>query len=158
MIEVDKNLYVGSQADLEKLPERGTWAICHAAKEPFHREALGYKTAGAPKTDAEYLFARRGNRLCLNLVDVDDPAYVSPVLMKAAIAFIAEHVKARRVLVHCNQGASRGPGVAMAYMAPELPANFDDAERAFRQLYPSYLPKNGMRMYLMNNWHILSKT
>jgi len=158
MIEVMPKLWVGSDQDYHGLRPAEAWAVVHASKEPYHREALGYKTLGAPKAHLEYLVALRGNRLCLNMVDIDDPKWISPFMINSAISFIQERLKSNwSVLVHCNQGGSRGPGVAMAYMAHVLPPEFDEAEREFTKLYPAYAPRAGIRGYLMNNWDLLSK-
>lgn len=150
---VAPGLFVGSQTDWEGLPEDHGMAVVHAAKEPFHRQALGYAGRGAPKDDPEYLFARRGDRLIMNLVDVADPAYVSRELIDAAVEFIAEQrADGRQVLCHCNQGRSRSPTIAMLVMAKSLPAKFEDAEEAFREIYPAYEPANGMREFARMNW------
>src|SRR6185369_59606 len=151
MHEVSKNLWVGSQHDLTNLPE--DWSVVHAAKEPWHREAVGYTTQGAPVQHPEYLVALRGNRLCLNLVDADDPKFIHSGVMRQAINFIAEQLALdTQVLVHCNQGGSRGPGVAMAYLAPQLDREFEAAEQTFIKLYPNYAPHPGMRGWLRSNW------
>jgi hypothetical protein len=158
MILVQKQLFVGDQLDASKVLATkawndGKWAIVHACKEPYHRQALGYTTNGAPKGHPEYLVARRNRRLCLNLIDVDDYRWIPDAVIEAAIAFIHEQLsEGRKVLVHCNQGHSRGPGVAMAFLAPMLPADFDTAEHVFHLWYHDYQPKQGIRGWLMQNW------
>jgi hypothetical protein len=109
MIEILGNLFVGNQDDYEfSVKRQDGWAVVHACKEPYHRQALGYKTQGAPKTHPEYLIARRGERLILNLVDADNPAYIPAEIIDAALAFIHEQLASeRRVLVHCNQVYSK---------------------------------------------------
>jgi len=70
MIEVYLNLFVGDQSDYEiNVATQEGWAVVHACKEPYHRQALGYRVRGAPKDHPEYLVARRGNRLILNIVE-----------------------------------------------------------------------------------------
>ncbi len=156
MIEVAKGLYVGSDTDYKMLPQKHLWGIVHCAKEPYHREALGYKTQGAPKVHPEYLVARRGDRLCLNLVDTDNAEFISGLLVGEAIRFIdTQLTPSHKVLVHCNQGQSRGPGIALAYMAPNLPSTFTAAEAAFKRLYPPYAPRAGIRGWLEANWETL---
>src|ERR1035437_3624457 len=116
MIEVLSNLFVGSQDDEVSIHGQSGWFVVHACKEPYHRQALGYSGRAAPKNHPEYLIARRDNRLVLNLVDADDPAYIPAEIMDVAVTFIHEHLSAgRRVLVHCNQGLSRSPAIAMLY-------------------------------------------
>lgn len=155
MIEVAPNLWVGSDADYENLDWTGDFAVCHSAKEPHHRRALGYSGRGAPKDHPEYLFAERaeGKALMLNLVDVHEPEWIRPEIIDKALEWIAAHREAgRRVLVHCNQGGSRAPVIAMLALAKTLPAKFTDAEAQFLDVYPYYCPANGMRQYAMDNW------
>ncbi len=117
MIEVYNNLYVGSQFDYDSSVRfQSGWAIVHACKEPYHREALGYKTNGAPKDHPEYLIAKRGNRLILNLVDVDKVDYIANSIIDEALTFINTNLSNDlKVLVHCNQGRSRSAGIAMLF-------------------------------------------
>jgi hypothetical protein len=56
MIEVYSKLFVGDELDYErKVSHQTGWATVHACKEPYHREALGYSSRGAPKDHPEYL-------------------------------------------------------------------------------------------------------
>ena len=157
MIEVHTGLFVGSQDDYEfNVKLQSGWRVVHACKEPYHRQALGYSGRAAPKTHPEYLTARRGDRLILNLVDADDPSFFAPVIFDTAIEFIREGLAtSRKVLVHCNQGESRGPGVAMLYLGRRtgrLPVEYARAEVAFRVLYPSFKPSAGVRGFLQAHW------
>lgn len=155
MIEVATSLFVGDQGDYEALEARGLWdwVIVHACKEPHHRQAVGYSGRGAPKDHPEYLIARRDNRLILNLVDADDPAYIPKEIIDAAVSFIRDNMIRYKVLVHCNQGASRAPTIAMLAIAPSLSADFLTAEEKFSaELYQPYMPKNGMRSFAQTHW------
>jgi len=158
-------LNVGNQVDYVELASKierdpalaEQWSIVHAAKEPHHREMLGYTGRAAPKDHAEYLFGYRGNRLVLNLVDVDDPAYVNVSVIDAAVDFIHLHINEKRnVLVHCNVGQSRSPTIAMLYLTSQgllPPADFEFAEAEFkRSYYPNYAPARGMREFARSNW------
>lgn len=59
MKEVFKNLYVGNQQDYETSTfTYSEWAFLLAAKEPWHRRALGYTGRAADKNDPEYLMAK----------------------------------------------------------------------------------------------------
>lgn len=160
MLQVAPYLHVGSEADYKTLVDitlsavlADKWAIVHACKEPHHREMLGYEGRAAPKDDPEYLFGIRGNRLVLNLVDAADSAYVPKAIVDAALAFIAANLGGgRHILVHCNQGRSRSPVIAMLYLAPGLTPEFDAAETAMRAIYPDYDPAAGMRGFAKANW------
>lgn len=158
MIEVYPNLFIGAEDDYERTVKfQSEWSIVHACKEPYHRQLLGYTGRGAPKEHPEYLKARRGNRLFLNLVDVDDPAYIAKEIIDAAMSFISEGLNSGgKVLVHCNLGESRGPSIGLLYLAAHtelLPkTSLDNAEIAFHKIYPMYSPKQGIREFLRMNW------
>jgi len=158
MIEVYPNLYIGTQDDYERIVKlQSGWWIVHACKEPYHRQLLGYTGRGAPKGHPEYLLARRDKRLFLNLVDVENPAYVAKEIIDAAMSFIAEGLKSdEKVLVHCNLGESRGPSIGLLYLAAYsdvLPkTSLCDAEIDFLKIYPMYAPKRGIREFLRMNW------
>lgn len=159
MIEVAHRLFVGSQQDEAKVRGAPGWYIVSAAKEPHHRQALGYVTRGAPRDHPEYLWARRDNHLILNLVDVADPAYISPEIIDIALSAIDAALtkdEDQRVLVHCNQGGSRGPTIAMLYLrkfSHEFDGmDFDQAVAEFTKLYPPYAPASGMAEYARQHW------
>ena len=149
MIEVAPRLWVGSQADYER--KRPAWPIVQACKEPYHRKALGYTTRGAPKDSPEYLFCYRGKRLILNIVDVDDPQFISAAGVDEAVGFVRRQ-RGVDVLIHCNQGRSRSPSIAMLALAGDLPETFDDAETIMRRLYPPYDPARGVHEFARANW------
>jgi len=149
---------VGSEMDYEKVVRhQDGWWVIHACKEPYHRQLLGYRGRGAPKIHPEYLMAERGNRLFLNLVDADDPAFIPKQIMDASLRFIKNALQTGgRVLVHCNEGESRSPAIGLLYLATYTDAiprrSLADAETRFRQLYPAYSPKGGMRGFLLVHW------
>ena len=117
MIEIAPNLHVGSDQDARHLS--GVWAVVHAAKEPWHREVVGYAPGrGAPADHPERLVARRGRHLYLNLVDVPRPNWIADSILDAAIEHTREYQQ-MPVLIHCNQGLSRSPWLA-ALVAHEL--------------------------------------
>jgi len=159
MIEVYPSLFVGDENDYEfNVAAQEGWAVVHACQEPYHRQALGYRGRGAPKHHPEYLVACRANRLILNIVDVDNPTFFDKGMIDAALGFIDEALaQGSRVLIHCNQGESRSPAIALLYMAARLGAlpteSLQAAEDQFRALYPGYNPKPGIRGHLHQYWH-----
>lgn len=158
MIEICKNLFVGDQNDYEfNVKTHDRWAVIHACKEPYHRQALGYSGRAASKDHPEYLFTIRGNRLILNLVDVDNPDWISPIIVDKAIEFIDEARRnSKKVLLHCNQGMSRSAGIGFLYLAHIgvfKDMSFEDAEVQYRSIYPPYNPARGMREFIKMNWN-----
>lgn len=158
MIEVSSGLFVGGEVDYEReVKKQPGWHVVHACKEPYHRQLLKYTGRGAPKDHPEYLLAERGNRLFLNIVDVEDPAYINKGMIDHAMGFVHGAMKAgSKALIHCNQGESRGPSIGLLYLAAHTDAlpvgTFEEAEAAFRRIYPSYNPKRGIRGFIQANW------
>ena len=117
MKEITDNLFIGSQEDYElNVKFQPDWFVIHACKEPYHRQALGYTGRAVANTHPEYLIAERGNRLILNLVDVEDPKYIVKEIIDKAILTIDEKIKAKKILVHCNQGMSRSATIGLLYL------------------------------------------
>lgn len=112
MIQVHPNLFVGDQDDYDlDVAHRDGWAVVHACKEPYHRDALGYTGRGAPQDHPEYLVARRGNRLMLNIVDANNPAFFDKTMIDAALDFIDEALEeGTQVLSTPSLLVRRSPG------------------------------------------------
>jgi len=154
-VEVATGLWVGADGDYGAMREREGWSYLHAAKEPWHREMVGYLTKSAPE-GPERLFARRENRMALNLIDVrklgpGGETYTPAEVIRAGLSFLAERLYAgERVLVHSNHGHSRAPGLALLYLQQSgaLPADYEAAAAAFRRLYPAFEPHIGIETYL----------
>ncbi len=158
MVEIHPNIHVGDEEDYYSIANKSDgWAVVHACKDPFHRKALGYTGRAASKEHPEYLVARRGDRLMLNIIDVSNPAFFATKMIYAAMDFIDEALsKGRKVLIHCNQGESRGPSLALLYMAARLDVltkdSYELAEQSFREMYPRFKPGRGIREHLKQNW------
>jgi hypothetical protein len=168
MREVFLNLYCGNDQDwliLEKEFIGGTfvdqptqnWTVVHAAKEPCHRQFVGYTGRGCPKESPEYLWAERGNRLALNIVDAPKPEFFDKSMIDKALDFIDEKLKAgMKVLVHCNQGESRSPSLALLYLIERgliIGKTLEDCEAVFMKIYPEYNPGAGMRGFVKEHWN-----
>lgn len=155
MQEIVFNFHVGNCEDYEKIKNEKGWFFVAACKEPYHRQALGYKTKGAPKDNPEYLYCIRDNMLILNLIDADNPKWISDVVIDVALDVIEESLATgKKVLVFCNQGKSRSATIAML-MLRELDLineDFEQAEIEFRDMYPNYEPNNGMREFAKKKW------
>lgn len=91
----------------------------HACKEPAHRERVGYTTRGAPKgKDYLYVYDVGENRrdLYLNLVDGRSMANMPLEIFETAIDVISEGIKdGFEIVVYCNKGESRSPGIVLLY-------------------------------------------
>jgi predicted protein tyrosine phosphatase len=163
MREVYTNLYCGSEQDLlnSVLSFGPDIAILHAAKEPFHRKFVGYTGRGAPKGHPEYLWAERGNRLALNIVDAPDPKYFAKEMIDKGLDFIGQKLnEGYKVLVHCNEGMSRSPSICLLYLIKHgiiKGDTLEDCEAEFMKVYPEYNPGAGMRGFVKQNFAVYRK-
>lgn len=158
MIEIYKNVFVGNELDYEaNVRHQNGWGVVHACKEPYHRQTIGYTGRACAKTHPEYLLAKRGDRLILNLVDVEDPSWVSPIIVDETMKFLDDEIKrGLKVLIHCNQGLSRSAGLGLLYLAhigQYHNMDFVTAENMYKKIYPLYQPAGGIRGYCINNWN-----
>ena len=155
MEEVLTNLYVGDTGDCTGANTSG-WAIIHACKDPCHRRIVNY-TNNLPQEHPHYLVHKKDNHLALNMVDMEkelSPKYTNPI-MQAAMRFIEENIDKHKILIHCNQGMSRSPSIALLYMARLGVINnqsYREAAIDFKIKYTDYNPGNGIAAYLVNNW------
>ncbi|WP_026789804.1 phosphatase [Pleomorphomonas oryzae] len=156
MIEIHSNLFVGDEKDEQHLCREPGWFFIHACKDPYHRRAVGYTGRGAPKDHPEYLIAHRDGHLFLNLVDTNDVAYVPMEIVEAALEAIHRNLGTTKVLLHCNQGQSRSPSIALLYLRRHTNRfagmAFVEALQTFQLLYPPYSPARGMADYVRLNW------
>ncbi len=155
-IEVWPRLFVGNQNS----SINGFDFIVQAAKEPWHRDALGYKGAAAPKDHPEYLSAYRDNRLILNLVDPNTSAFIPEKLMSQARIDIAQKLaldKKDKILIQCNKGESRAPSIALSFMFNWTRWATDGGffshgplkvMTEFKKIYPLFNPSKGFTEYL----------
>ena len=159
MIEVGKNIYVGSDADCF-WDNRNGWAVIHACKT-CHKRRVGY-SGNLGQSHPCYLIRKDQNHLFLNLVDMDRtlmPVFTSPIV-RAAMEFIRENIPAKKILIHCNEGHSRAPSVALLYLAREstIPKScYEKAKEEFLRIYPMYSPAKGIESYMRQYWSDLMK-
>lgn len=149
MKEIYRGLWIGDDSDVDKAREKN-WAIVHACKngDHSHRSLLNYDSAAAPH-NSEYLTAKRGKELYLNMVDSDSDKFIPTEMVDEAIKFIREHLeKSEHVLVHCNRGESRSAGIGLLtlYELGKLPKN--RAISTFKKLYSKYAPSKGVESFI----------
>ena len=156
MVEVYPNLWVGNQESFTLIHNQLGWVTVHACKEPYHRRALGYTGRSAPKSHPEYLVALMGSEMSLNMIDADNPAYIPKDLVDRALEFISDNLnKSLKVLLHCNQGMSRSPGIALLFLARNgkfSGLSYDQAKVEFQKIYPDFFPAGGMDGFCRFNW------
>jgi hypothetical protein len=150
------NLFVGNQAYYENQDFDDRWAFVLAAKEPWHRSAIGYTGRACDKTHPEYLMARRDNKLILNLVDAPKAEFFDKRIIDAALEFIDERLKlGLMVFIACNEGKSRSASICMLYLIKHrfiIGDSLEDYEAEFLKIYPEYNPGTGMRGFVKEHW------
>lgn len=156
MKEIFQNLYVGNQIDFANGSFSDDFSFLLAAKEPFHRSAIGYKGRALDKTHPEYLKAYRENKLILNLVDAPKSIFFDKGLIDSALDFIGEELgKDRKVLIVCNEGRSRSASIGLLWLLKEGHIKGDtleDVEAEYMKLYPNYNPGKGIRDFVKENF------
>ena|ERR1035441_2128210 len=158
MIEIIKNLWLGSDKDNEAAASKG-WPILVAAKAgPWgHASALGYTSKGAPK-DHTYYFVDKGTVRHLNLIDPDSPQLIPKQVINAGLEFIKKYQEEDvPMLAHCNHGKSRSPSLVLAYLRTigEMPNGFLQSEKKFKTIYEPYDPGQGIKAFIQFNWRNL---
>lgn len=155
------SLHVGGDDAVHDIPAGEMWAIVHAAKLPWHKAALAHSGHAAPKDHPEYLVARRDSEfrseLMLNMIDVEDARFFHPDMIARALDFMSASLEAGTpTLCHCNLGQSRGPGMALLWLARNDPdyagLSLVEGEARFVERYPNYGPRNGIRTVIAEGW------
>lgn len=155
MTVVYPNLYIGAEQECNFTPST-EWAVIHACKNPCHVRAVGYR-GSLPSSHPNYLILEKTGHLFLNMVDMEQallPVYADPI-MKAAMAFISRRIIEQKILIHCNQGVSRSPSIALLYLAHIghiSKDSYSEASGDFLKLYPVFNPGRGISLYMNNHW------
>lgn len=153
MIKVYERLFVGTEFDCRTGDY--FWAVVHACKSPCHQSAVGYR-GNLPSTHPHYLVLEITIDLYLNIIDPPGPLF-KPELFISFMRFAAKHWDdGHNLLIHCNQGESRAPSLAMLFMAKHIHAidssGFDTAKAHFIRIFPGYAPGAGIQLYLRQHW------
>jgi protein-tyrosine phosphatase len=97
------------------------------------------------------------SNLYLNMIDPSVPLFMPPLFSEFLRFARAQWNGGKHVLIHCNQGESRAPSLALLFLAKvpgALPAeSFDVAKQAYLRLDPVYSPGQGIQTYLREHWN-----
>jgi hypothetical protein len=150
MRRLDERLYTGDLGDC--FEGAASWAVVHACRHPcFLRAARRLGASGESLTHLE-----EGPNLYLDLIDAPARYFSAPPL-EAFLSFACHHwSRGAGLLIHCNQGMSRGPSLALLFLAQRLTVlpsgSYDEASAAFSRLLPEYSPGEGIRSFLREHW------
>lgn len=141
------NLFLGSKLDFENLFDKQEWAIVHACKSYFDKLQHSIITGNR--------VVKLNNDLYINWQDLEGVEGFEVSDFINAMNFIDDHIKVRRVLVHCDWGQSRSATLAMVYLSKRLqllPDNFFDAVAEFKVIYPNYHLPSGISKFVNKYW------
>jgi hypothetical protein len=158
MIEIHERVFVANELACTR--GNSGLAIVHACKSPCHQRGIGY-SGSLPKTHPNYLVLEQDYDLFLNIIDPPVPLFI-PQLFTSFLSFATKHwEEGKRLLIHCNQGESRAPSMALLFLAKGLSAinksSYQAARKEFETLYPQYNPGRGIETYFTQNWSILGE-
>lgn len=157
MREILANLFVGGEGDCQ--PARPGRGVVHACKYPCHARAVGYR-GSLRKDHPQYLAYEHGGNLYLNLIDPPVPLF--QLASFTTYLEFAERVwfEGGELLIHCNQGHSRAPALALLLLA-RVPSGrgcldnvfYDQAVLEFDARFPHcYQPGQGIQLFLREHW------
>jgi hypothetical protein len=156
----DIPLFVGSKEEYITARQRGMKIVCclnRANGFVSHQSVVGWKGRGCDPTHPHYLFKRDEDAIYLNMIDAEDPRYISHEMVNAALKFIHENIQSgSEVFVYCSLGESRSPSIALMYLLEsKLIEASPDAFRVFKnEYYINYKPKRGNFLYIKRRWGI----
>lgn len=135
-------------------------AVVHACKSPCHQRALGY-SGKLQDTHPNYLVLETDNDLFLNIIDPPVPLFMPP-LFSRFLDFSNKHWhNGQELLIHCNQGESRAPSLALLFLAKGVSVISDEsyaaARRDFERTFQRYNPGKGIETYFSKNWEMLGR-
>lgn len=157
------NLYYCNSEEYNNIPCKDTVSFLFCAKNPFHKEIVGYEKK-CEKEHPEYLVAYRPNQhlMALNMVDAPTPEYFSDKMVLAGLEFIdKELAKGREVVVVCNKGESRSTTMCLMYMMKDGAFDFQMTHSQvfmeFSKVAKTWNPRNGILQYCIEYWNKLKK-
>lgn len=153
MIKVQERVYVGNETDCRVGDDE--WAVVHACKSPCHQRAVGYR-GSLPQDHPHYLVFQQGTDLYLNLVDPQVPLFMAQSFTSFLAFARVQLNEGRKILIHCNQGESRAPSLALLLLAKLVCSISNDSYKAaradFEALFTGYYPGMGIQKYLADHW------
>ena len=164
MKEIYENVYIGNEQDYYSITDIANWAVLHCCKNPFHCNFVGYRGNLSP-SHPDYALKRINNEMALNLVDMDKFSVnyldFNRKMFEEAFEFLDEYRKEGcKILIHCNQGESRGPTLGMLYVARFGAfhySGFNDSVKELLKIYPTYNPKRNIYMTVALLWDYFVK-
>lgn len=153
-------LFVGRKEEYQSAVQRGMSIVCalnRADGFQTHQSVVGWKGRGCDPSSPYYLFIRYQDEIYLNMIDAEDPKYISDIMINAALDFIHKHLSNdKEVFIYCSLGESRSPSLALIYLLEYgLIERSQDTFNIFKnEYYPFYNPKMGNLLYIRRRFMI----
>ena len=113
MVTVHDRLYIGDEGTCR--PGSTLLAVVHACKSPCHQRSVGYTGSLSPM-HPNYLVLRNPYDLYLNIIDPPVPLFKIETFVQFLLFAGEHHDRGASVLIHCNQGESRAPTLALLFL------------------------------------------
>lgn len=149
MFEITKNIYVSSIDGCVRGSSGLT--VVHACKHPCYVDSSSI----LPAFTYLNLYNSDQYDLYMNIVDSSLPNFNLELIMRFLEFGTEVIVNGRELLIHCNEGKSRAPALAMLLMARLgliSPESYGSAFCEFIVMCPFYRPGSGIRLFLSRNW------
>ena len=150
-------LYVGTKEEYNNAVAQGMKIVCalnRATGFVTHQSKVGWEGRGCNKDNPNYLYKEEENAIYLNMIDGNNPDYVSDKMIDAALIFIRRNLEENnKVFVYCSLGESRSPSIALMYLLEYGHIKKEAALQKFKEdYYPNYFPKDGNKFYILRRW------
>jgi predicted protein tyrosine phosphatase len=153
MVKIDSRLFIGAVDDCRTGTEQ--LAVVHACKSPCHQQAVGYR-GSLPASHPNYLVLQQEHDLYLNIIDPPVPLFKAETFERFLVFARTKYDSGASLLIHCNQGESRAPSLALLFLAKHIGklsnTSYMDAKHAFEKTFPAYQPGLGIQQFLASNW------
>ncbi len=151
------NLYVGTKEEYSNAIAKDMKIVCalnRASNYVTHQSAVGWTGRGCNPDHPYYLYKETEEAIYLNMIDGNNPKYISDTMINPALAFIDRHLQAdNSVFIYCSLGESRSPSIALMYLLEHNLIKKENALIDFQDnYYLNYYPKDGVRLYIENRW------
>jgi hypothetical protein len=155
---VHERVYLGTDADCGVAYQLLNMAVVHACKT-CHQKALRY-TGSLDPSHSNYLTLEQGAELFMNLINPPVPLFKLESFKRFLNFAGAHYDEGENLLIHCNQGESRAPSLALLFLAKRLRTinndSFGLARKDFESSYPGYTPGKGIATFLTQHWSDLA--
>ncbi|GAA6169245.1 dual specificity protein phosphatase family protein [Sessilibacter corallicola] len=151
------DIYVGTKEEYPIAERKGMKIVCalnRARGYVSHQSIVGWSGRGCDKNNPYYLFKQTDSAIYLNMIDGDDPVYVSDNMINPALEFIKLALENQdQVFIYCSLGESRSPSIALMYLLENGLLAPENAIAEFKsRYYSNYSPKSGNLEYIKNRW------